>query len=188
MENRFAFRQKKPGMNLSLNQKLWVCITAIKIHIKGHFEMLHGSTPLFQCCLPQLPVPIMTHCQGHMQHKTAEQNCSSRHPCCNYPNSLCFCPIPSSARTTWLEKAANSAWQPGSLKTSHIESNKKTPKLKPTLDFPGRQRWRATKPPTLNSSLAKSCRTPCHTWFLIWMDQVLVYLASKGIWFFNTGI
>lgn len=51
--------------------------------------------------------------------------------------------------------------------------------------------WQAAvkgnKTPTLNSSLAKTCCTPCHTWFLILMDQVLTYPASKGIWF-NTGI
>lgn len=42
------FYLKKPGINLSLNWKLWVSITAKKNpHKIGHFEMLYGFIPSF---------------------------------------------------------------------------------------------------------------------------------------------
>lgn len=72
------FQTKEARNGPASKLKWWVCITAIKTCIKGHFETLHGFTPLFQCWLPQLPVPMLTHCQGHMLHKTLQNRTAAQ--------------------------------------------------------------------------------------------------------------
>lgn len=131
------------------------------------------------CWLTARATCYTRHCRTELQLKAPLLQLPKHNPC--------FCPILSSSRTTWLEKAAHCAWQLWSLNFSYWIQQKSS-KPKPTLDFPGRQLWRATKPSPLTCAWPKPVTHHVITQFLILMDQVSIYPASKGIWFLNIGI
>lgn len=116
---------------------------------------------------PHRSSSIWHSCQWHLQHKTLQNRTySSRHPCCNYPNTI-IAFVQVLPEPDWKKQLIMHC----SLDLSQLLILNPTGKPKPTLDFLGRQLWRATKLPPLTP--------PC--------PKPSTYHVIPGSWFWWTG-